>query len=581
MASDHIVAGACLSGSVNVGYIVPMIWLLFALAVLTCGAWLTTWVWRKKGRQRGAQAASALLFVALFLLPRSEWAATQLSSLYLLTDPLIALVSSIASRAFLPLFLLSGIVIALSVLLGRVYCSHVCPMGILLDISDRWLIRSPRPSGERHHKKARPRLRQAKYVLLMVILVAALFRVDLLGFGDPVVLVTRAVSHALFPLLETLRSAALHALLPIFPSLSRLDIIRVDQVAPSLNGAALTVGFLVVILLLSRIEARFWCRYLCPLGALLSLPKARWSVYRKRRRAGCDACDQCAQACPMGAISRGDIVTDAAECITCEECVASCPKRVVGFSVQGGRGEEQGEAGVLDLRRDKIDRRAVLGGVTGGVVIGLCHDVDLLQSLILRSSHRGPDRWIRPPGAVPDDEFLARCMRCGECVRACPTHTLQLDWYRSGLEGLWTPRMDLRHAPCEPTCHACGRACPTGAIRPLSGCEREHASVGTARILRERCLPWAASRRCLICNKCCPYEAIILQSKGASQADLPRVDVRRCNGCGLCEASCPVSDGGAILVTSAGEVRRTRGSYVKGTELQLRCLSNSRRGDPA
>jgi formate hydrogenlyase subunit 6/NADH:ubiquinone oxidoreductase subunit I len=148
-------------------------------------------------------------------------------------------------------------------------------------------------------------------------------------------------------------------------------------------------------------------------------------------------------------------------------------------------------------------------------------------------------------------------------MRACLTNTLQPDWYRAGLEGLWAPHMSLRHAACEQTCNVCGHVCPTEAIRPLSLKEKQHAKVGTAYIDRNRCLPWSQDHRCLICDEQCPYNAIVFKTDAEHRVKLPVVNAKKCNGCGQCEDKCPVLGESAIIVVPQGELRLSEGSYVE------------------
>jgi NAD-dependent dihydropyrimidine dehydrogenase PreA subunit len=154
-------------------------------------------------------------------------------------------------------------------------------------------------------------------------------------------------------------------------------------------------------------------------------------------------------------------------------------------------------------------------------------------------------------------------VRCGECLRACPTNTLQPDWHHAGLPGLWAPRMNLRHAACDQDCNACGQVCPTQCIRPLDLEERRHARVGVAIVRRDKCLPWGRDEQCLVCEQQCPYGAIAFQHDDQHRFGLPVVDTSRCNGCGICEDRCPLTGDAAIVVVPDGELRLAHGSYVE------------------
>jgi MauM/NapG family ferredoxin protein len=174
---------------------------------------------------------------------------------------------------------------------------------------------------------------------------------------------------------------------------------------------------------------------------------------------------------------------------------------------------------------------------------------------------------IRPPGSLPERDFLKRCTACGMCMKICPTGCLQPAWTEAGLEGLWTPRVAPRIGRCEYDCTLCGQVCPTGAIARLSTEEKHEIRLGIATIDHSRCIPYAYGRDCGTCVEACPIspKAIRLvdvevqvhdgrrqRTKIVSQ---PMVDPDRCLGCGGCVKECTFKDEPAIHVTSANESR--------------------------
>ena len=206
-------------------------------------------------------------------------------------------------------------------------------------------------------------------------------------------------------------------------------------------------------------------------------------------------------------------------------------------------------------------RRAFLWSAGAGAVFAAVQ-LSGAHSL-LRAEARGliwPADCIRPPGALPEPEFLGRCIRCGQCMKVCPTNGLQPSWLSAGPEGVFSPVLAARRGPCEPDCNACGAACPTGAIRPLPLAEKQWAKMGTAVVLRDSCLAWAENRRCVVCEEVCPYGAIAcVQAPGAKVA-VPVVKAASCYGCGYCEQFCPVRVS-AIVVQPLNVLRLADGSY--------------------
>jgi NAD-dependent dihydropyrimidine dehydrogenase PreA subunit len=148
-------------------------------------------------------------------------------------------------------------------------------------------------------------------------------------------------------------------------------------------------------------------------------------------------------------------------------------------------------------------------------------------------------------------------------MKTCPTNTLQPTWLKAGLDGLFSPVITPRLAACATNCNACGKVCPTAAIRDLPLIEKQHAKVGTAWIMRQTCLVWEQDKKCLVCDEACPYDAIVFQPVPGLINAAPVVVENRCLGCGWCETRCPVEGASAIRVNVIGEIRLASGSYVE------------------
>lgn len=528
-------------------------WFHPSLVLFLLGTILALWVWNRFTFRRGLQVFSMNLFVVLLWLAslkgRPDWPV----DFFLFSDPLLALVHTLAGRVLVGLLLVSLTFIVLTVITGRIFCSHLCPLGILFDISDHHFGR--RQEAKQNREEYR-RARKAKFVLLLVMLWAALCGINLLGFGDPIVIFTRFAATVFYPVVILFEDLGLQVLRPISDWAGWLEMTYFELILPSFEGAFIMGLLLALLFFLGCLQPRFWCRHICPLGALLCW-MGKWAPYRRRVSDACNECNLCTRECPTGAIHQNGVKTDRSECIVCLKCVHICPENAVSFSFQPKNLS-------MDLPGVEINRRTFIWGSLGGLAVGLGIRADILHPseafMPLSLRHQG---LIRPPGALPEPEFLRRCTRCGECMRACPTNTLQPDWYRAGLEGLWAPRMNLRHAACDQNCNVCGLVCPTESIRPLKLTERRYARVGIAIILRDKCLPWAQDQRCLICEEQCPYKAIVFIQDNQHRFDLPVVEDYKCNGCGQCEDKCPVKGDSAIKVTPHGELRLSNGSYLE------------------
>jgi MauM/NapG family ferredoxin protein len=173
---------------------------------------------------------------------------------------------------------------------------------------------------------------------------------------------------------------------------------------------------------------------------------------------------------------------------------------------------------------------------------------------------------VRPPGSCGEQEFLERCIKCGQCMKVCPNNALHPAFMQAGFEGFWSPVLISRIGYCEPTCTLCSKVCPTGAIREFTEDDKKanRVRIGTAFFDRGRCLPWAMGINCAVCEEFCPTspKAIWFQKSTLQEPDgkvielnLPRVDAEICTGCGVCEHVCPVADLAAVRISGVGESR--------------------------
>ena len=500
-----------------------------------------------RGLRRVYQGYFLLLFLAALLLMSDEGLRRLPVRRLLQLDPLSA-ASVLASSWLLPAGLAAAlIVVAVTVLFGRAFCGWICPLGTLHQIAS-WLTRGLRHGPYQKANRWRAHFR-LKYLLLLALGIAALAGTGVVGLLDPLSLAMRSFASGLLPAVD----AALG---------------KGGTRPRTFGGAWLTAAVFLGLLAANRWVVRWWCRALCPLGALLGLG-ARTALFRiEVDEERCNACNRCARDCQGG--DEPFAKHRVSECHVCLNCLATCPEEAIRFRLFA---PTSAPAGGVDL-----PRRQLIGAALAGAAV-----VPLLRATTAEASPEA----IRPPGSLAEDAFLARCVRCGACVNACPTGALQPSLTTAGLEGLYTPVLVPRRGWCEPSCTRCGQVCPTAAIAPLTpetkGWTRTASTgagrpvkIGTAFFDWGRCLPWAMATPCVVCEEVCPTspKAITLEPAEVARADgrvvrlgRPRIDPDLCVGCGLCEAKCPVAAPAAVRVTRAGESRDTRGGFTLGGRL--------------
>jgi MauM/NapG family ferredoxin protein len=507
----------------------------------------TTVIWSYLRRLRQAiQILVLALYIYLLFAASPQQAALPLADLFFRLDPLAAIGAMLASRAWLPRLALALITVGLTLVLGRVWCGWLCPLGTLLD----WI--TP-PGGWRTPAARRtatlsPRWRMVKNIVLLVILAMALFGSLSLLIFDPLALLTRTMTTAILPALNYAVTAVERAMYPIpflrpvvdwAETVLRGPVLSVEQ--PVFSQNAFIIMFFFGILALNFLAGRFWCRYLCPLGALLGL-LSKVSLLRPVIRPACTGCAKCARVCQVDAIETGqDYEIVPAECTVCLDCLAACPQGGMGFHWQWRP---------APLRETDPTRRQVLAGLASGVV-----GVAVLRSGV--QAKQPHPRLIRPPGVEDEADFLSRCLRCSQCMAVCPTSGLQPALFEAGLEGLWTPKLAPRLGHCDYGCHACGQVCPSGAIPSLDLEPKRQAVIGLAVVDRNRCLPWAYDTACIVCEEMCPtpekaikLEEITVTNEQGQVVVLqrPYVVADLCIGCGTCERQCPLESEAAIEI---------------------------------
>ncbi len=492
--------------------------------------------------KRFIQTVSLCLFSAFFVFATYKLPTWFPADIYLRLDPLLGLNAILAAREIIGRALWAVITIGATLVIGRFFCAYVCPMGASIDFLDFIFFRKKK----RPVLKAEASFRKAKYFLLVIFITAAIAGLSLAFLMDPMSLLTRFYTFFIYPLAITLINLLLDLVRPLFQALGWVTLSHLHYFQSVYYMSAITLLIFGGIIVFNRLAPRSWCRYLCPLGAFLSLISPL-GIFKRRVSDECNECLKCQKVCPMGAIVENPRRTHLPECIQCRTCAKVCPQNAITFPASLSLG---GEYSQVDF-----SRRGFVYSLAGGLGAGF---LATQTPFTLRQSKH---QLIRPPGAIPETEFLRTCIRCGECMKSCLTNTLQPCLWESGFSGLWTPKMDLRLAPCDQNCNVCGKVCPTQAIRSLSLEEKTHAKAGTAILRKEMCLVWAQNKICLICDEICPYNAIVFRPVEGYRR--PVVVASKCNGCGFCEQRCPVKGEAAIVVVPDGEIRLKEGSYIK------------------
>lgn len=498
-------------------------------------------------------------------------------NLFFRIDPLIAAAAMLAGKAIIWLFWPAAVVLVLTLIFGRFFCGWICPLGTLLDIFSRIIhpirrlcrvcFSGPVISAlaERVTGPLKRTLRGFRYVLLIFVLATALLGLPLVGYLDPFSLLTRGLAFAVDPAAYNTLGAALDSSSRFYP------VIR-DYLLPFTHRtyalAGVSAVILAVIFALELIARRFWCRYLCPLGGMIGLV-SRFSLLRRVPTSNCGKCpaaQNCAASCRMAAFDQNATFSPD-DCTLCMDCVVDCPAEVAKFTFR------RSQAPVAPVN---LSRRAALTTLAFGLAVPAV----VKAARVGRAAPADP-YLLRPPGVADQASFLDLCVRCGLCMKVCPTNGLQPAVLQAGIDGIFSPILVPRIGYCEINCTLCGQVCLTGAIPTLTQQQKARTIIGKAVIDTTRCLPWANNEQCICCEEHCPipekaihYDEVRIRRPDGQMLTLQRPYVRleHCIGCGICETKCPVDGQSAIRVMRAelvsqqphGQHRRTRARRGRG-----------------
>lgn len=468
-------------------------------------------------------AATAFLGLLVAVLAVPAWRpALQTLSAFQLLPALLRLVVRPGWLAALGLLA----VLLLSVLFGRLYCSLLCPFGILQDLMTS--LRHPRLPLRGLRWRRTERLVHAVWTLSLLAVLAG-GSAALLGLFEPFALTVRLFGDAVMAVVDAW-------------------VRRIPRPAkPSWEMLLLSVAPLAVLLSVPW-TGRWYCETLCPAGAVLRL-FGRLGLRRPAIRSACVSCGRCERVCPVGCVDYRGRSVDAERCVMCLDCLAVCPVDAVVLT--GPELPRKGGGG---------SRRAFLGTATLAI-LALASPVRAAASFVPPR----PDP-VMPPSAGSRRRFHRLCVACHACVNACPTRVLVPAVREYGWRGVGQPVMAYGRSFCDYECVRCTWVCPSGALRPLTQEEKERTVMGRVRLDTSTCIPYELGRDCGACAEHCPTQAVYMVPQGRVYA--PRTDPALCVGCGACERVCPV--------------RRTRGvSAIRVAGLRIQERLPLRPSEPA
>ncbi len=447
----------------------------------------------------------------------------------------------IARVQFLPALLavnvgIVAVLAVLTLLFGRIYCSVICPLGVMQD-GISWL------AGKRTKNRFAysPERRWLRYGFLVLFLAAMIAGIgSLAALLAPYSSYGRIVQNLLSPLWRWGNN-----LLAYFAE--RADsyaFYRTDVWIRSMATFVVAALSLAVIAVLAWRGGRTYCNTVCPVGTVLGF-LSRFSLLRPVIDTGkCNGCGLCARNCKASCIDAQNHRIDYSRCVVCMDCIGKCRKGAISYSL---RKRPAAEPAPADGSRRKFLSAAALLAVTSAA---RAQHKKVDGGLAVIADKKVPERQmpIVPAGAQSLRHLAQHCTGCQLCVAACPNGVLRPS---SRLTALMQPEMSYERGYCRPECTECASVCPTGAIRPINLAEKSSTQIGHAVWIRKNCIPLTDGVECGNCARHCPSGAIIMVASvpdDSTSPKIPAVDTEKCIGCGACENLCPARPFSAIYV---------------------------------
>ena len=449
------------------------------------------------------------------------------------------------------------LLVVLTLIFGRMYCSVICPLGVMQDIIG-WLGKKAKKNRYSFSKELKW-LRYPVLVLYVVALVA--------GIGVFVQLLApyAAFGRIATNLLQPAYIAGNNVLAAAAEASDSYLFYHQDlwlRSLPSLIIAAIT---LVVLFVLAWRNGRTWCNTICPVGTVLSFfSRFSWlKIHFDTEK--CRNCSMCSKNCKAACIDYKNHQVDYSRCVVCGNCIESCKFGALRYKPYRTKGTST-EGTVLAVSSHDTEepspnsRRAFLIGtaLVSTAVMAQKKEKMLDGGLAAIADRVIPERQtpLTPPGSLSADHMAQHCTGCQLCISECPNQVLRPS---TDLMTLMQPVMSYERGYCRPECTRCSEVCPAGAIKPVTPIEKSSIQIGHAVWIKQNCVAINDDVPCGNCERHCPTGAIEMVPLDPDDGDspmVPAINEAVCIGCGACENLCPGKDGHTAIMVEGHEVHK-------------------------
>jgi len=428
------------------------------------------------------------------------------------------------------------IVLLLTLLTGRTYCSFLCPLGVGQDVFSRIGGRLKRKFKRFGLKKPHTVIRYS--ILTVTLGVTIIWGIYLLTLLDPYSIFARFMTYFGKPVVLLINNL-FAGILGRFDNyaLSHIQIKGFNLVTYSIP-----VVFFLLVGIFSFVRGRLYCNMICPVGTLLGL-LSKISLFRvKFDEVKCTRCGRCSMVCKSSCIDFLKYDIDITRCVDCFNCINTCPDKALSYSLISKRNNEQ----VVDESKRKFVAGSLL------MLFGISQLLRGQEKNVPKPKRESTVKEAKtspvcPPGARSIEDFTKNCTACSLCISVCPNKVLYASVREYGLAGFMQPVMDYHKSFCTYNCTLCTEVCPTGALKPLALDAKKLTQLGKANFIKDNCIVKTEKTACGACSEACPTKAVYMIPYEGNLV-IPETNQDICIGCGHCEFACPTTPYKAIFV---------------------------------
>ena len=448
-------------------------------------------------------------------------------------------------------FIILTVLIVLTLLFGRVYCSSVCPMGIYQDIV-AWISKKTAKKKKRYkYSKAKNILRWSVIAVVLITFFAG-YPV-LLGLVDPYSAYGRIIAN----LFKPVYMAGNNVLESIFTSFGNYTFYKMEVVILSMFSFLIAIITFLGIGFFAWKYGRTFCNTVCPVGTVLGFI-SKFSLFKIRIDDSlCNSCGSCAMKCKASCIDSKNHTVDHSRCVDCFNCLDSCSRNALKFTPYRKKATNIN----IENTTDSGKRQFLATAITTAVSVPAVFAQEKIVEIVTGEKVPTRQNPICPPGAKSAEHLLHHCTSCHLCISRCPSRVIKPAFMEYGIGGIMQPVMTYEKGFCNYNCTVCADVCPNQALLPLTMEEKHMTQIGRVHFVEDICVVHVEETNCGACAEHCPTQAVtMVPYEGHEGLTIPHITPDICVGCGGCEFICPVRPNRAIFV-EGNVVHQTRKAF--------------------